>query len=97
MNEYIVKFVEKIDKDPELLDKLSATRDPDEAYALASSVQDGFTKEEFISAMKELAAQVNVTELTDEDLEKYAGGDVDPNVISATLFTTATLAALGAA
>ena len=97
MNENIVKFIEKLDKDQDLLAKIADIRDADEAYDLASSVQDGFTKEEFVSAMKELASQVNVTELTDEDLEKYAGGGIDPTTLGATLFTAATLAALGAA
>ena len=43
MNENIKKFLEKAAQDPELTAKMSAVRDPDEAYELASSLQDGFT------------------------------------------------------
>ena len=72
MNENIKKFLEKAAQAPELLAKMSVIQDPDEAYRLASSVQDGFTKEEFITAMKEFAA-VN-GDLTADDLKKFAGG-----------------------
>ncbi|MBQ9612632.1 MAG: Nif11-like leader peptide family RiPP precursor [Lachnospiraceae bacterium] len=76
MNENIKLFLEKLDKDPEAAAKMSAIRDPEEAYAFASSMQDGFTKEEFLSAMEELkTAMKNNEELTDEDLNKIAGGD----------------------
>ncbi len=51
MNENIKKFLEKAAQDPELTAKMSAAQNPDEAYKLASSVQDGFTREEFITAM----------------------------------------------
>ena len=72
MIENIKKFLEKAAQDPELTAKLSAVQNPDEAYELASSVQDGFTKEEFIAAMKELAA-VN-DDLSNADLKKFSGG-----------------------
>ena len=78
MNESIKKFLEKLAQDPELIAKLSAIQDPDEAYKLASSVQDGFTREEFITAMKEIAAADG--DLTDADLKKFAGG-VDTTVM----------------
>ena len=74
MNESIKKFLEKLAQDPELIAKLSAIQDPDEAYRLASSVQDGFTREEFIAAMKELNTANG--ELTADDLKKFSGGDV---------------------
>ena len=75
MNENIQKFLEKLGQDPELLKKMSAIRDPEEAYKLASSVQDGFTKEEFLTAMK--ALEVANGDLNDDDLKKYAGGVTD--------------------
>ena len=74
------KFLEKLAQDPELVVKMSAMQDPDEAYKLASSVQDGFTKEEFITAMRELAAANG--DLTDADLKKYAGGSDVTEVVS---------------
>lgn len=47
MNENIRLFFEKYADDKELQNKLAAIQDPDEAFALVQSVQDGFTKEEF--------------------------------------------------
>ncbi|MBQ9612641.1 MAG: hypothetical protein IJV14_08655 [Lachnospiraceae bacterium] len=76
MNENIRMFIEKLSNDQEAAAKMSAIRDPEEAYQLASSIQDGFTKEEFISAMEELRESVQHSEeLLDEDLVKVAGGD----------------------
>ena len=40
MIENIKKFLEKAAQDPELTAKLSAVQNPDEAYELASSVQE---------------------------------------------------------
>ena len=73
INEKIADVLRKITEDETLAAKMSAIQDPDEAYKLASSLQDGFTKEEFITAMKELAAANG--DLTDDDLKKFAGGD----------------------
>ena len=72
MNESMKKFLEKVAQDPELLAKMSAVQNPDEAYRLASALQDGFTKEEFITTMKDLAAASG--DLTNDDLKKFAGG-----------------------
>lgn len=73
MNENIRLFLEKISKDEESLAKMQSITDPDEAYAFAASIQDGFTKEEFIDTMNKLHAAQN-GEISDEDLEKLAGG-----------------------
>lgn len=101
MNENIRKFLEKVEADPDLQAKLSQIRDPDEAYNVASSVQDGFTKEEFIEEMARLkeAAEEN---LTDEDLAKSAGGidgtDVVTSIaISIVVSTDVTVVSAGAA
>ena len=83
MNENIKKFLEKAAQDPELTAKMSAVRDPDEAYELASSLQDGFTKEEFFTAMKELAAADG--DLGDADLKKFSGGGESDSI---TLFNS---------
>ena len=84
MNENIRKFLEKLAQTPEIAAKLSAIKDPDEAYALASSVQDGFTKEEFISSMEQLRDSAdNSAELSDEDIGKMAGGTIGEASISA--------------
>ena len=67
--------MEKLSNDPEAAAKMSAIRDPEEAYRLASSMQDGFTKEEFISAMEAIRKTSGAgAELSDEDLMKVAGG-----------------------
>ena len=69
MNEKIKLFLQKVEKDEALAAKFQGVTNPDEAYALAASVQDGFTKEEFISAME----QIN-SELSQDDLAAMAGG-----------------------
>jgi len=76
MNENIRLFLEKLSADEELQAKISQVRDPDEAYAIASSLQDGFTKEEFVEEMTRLKAAMEES-LTDEDLAKSAGGMSD--------------------
>ena len=78
MNENIQKFLEKLGQDPELIKKMSAIRDPEEAYRLASSLQDGFTKEEFMTAMNDLATSNG--DLTDDDLKKFSGGITDEDL-----------------
>jgi predicted ribosomally synthesized peptide with nif11-like leader len=76
VNENIVKFLEKVANDEELQAKMQKATNPDEAYAIASGVQDGFTKEEFVEAMKELNAQTD-QEVSDDDLEQVAGGKIN--------------------
>ena len=70
MNEKIALFLQKVEKDETLVAKLSAIKNPDEAYALAASVQGGFTKEEFVAAME----GIRNGDLSVADLEKLAGG-----------------------
>ena len=75
MNEQIKQFLQKVAGDEALAAKLQACKSPDEAYALASSVVEGFTKEEFVSVMEQFKASAgNGAELSDEDLSKMAGG-----------------------
>ena len=75
MNEKIAAALRKIAEDEELLAKLRACADPDEAYAIVSSVENGFTKEEFLSALEALRASAqNNTDVSNEELSKMAGG-----------------------
>ena len=75
MNEKIKEFLQKAAGDEALAAKLKACKSEDEAYALASGVVEGFTKEEFVSVMEQLmAATENGAELSDEDISKMAGG-----------------------
>jgi hypothetical protein len=73
MNENIKLLFEKLGKDEAALAKLKTITDPDEAYALISSIQGGFTKEEFIDAMKQVQASAD-SELSDADVAAAAGG-----------------------
>ena len=78
MNENIQKFLEQFLTDEALQAKFSAVKTPDEAYELAKSIQDGFTKEEFLEAVQQLAT-LDEADITDEDLAAAAGGEgVDP-------------------
>ena len=76
MNENIKKFLEKLEQSPDLQAQFSQIHDPEEAYKLAASVQDGFTKEEFISEMKKIY-EAEYEGLSEEDLDKVAGGLTD--------------------
>ena len=73
MNENIKKFLAKVEQSPELQAQFSKIRNIDEAYKLAATVQDGFTKEEFISEMKKLYENA-IQDLSEEDIAKIAGG-----------------------
>ena len=78
MNENIKKFLEQFLTDEALQAKFSALKTPDEAFELAKSIQDGFTKEEFLEAVQQLAA-LDEADITDEDLAAAAGGEgVEP-------------------
>lgn len=71
MNENIKILINKINEDPEIAAKFSDVKDPEEAYEIASSIQDGFTKEEFMAFVEKIKG-----ELSPEDLNKVAGGNV---------------------
>ena len=90
MNESMKKLLEKAAQDPELAAKLSACKTPEEAYAVASGVVEGFSKEEFISTMAQLKAAADMsTTLSEEDIRKMAGGDVDWDVVSQSIVGSA--------
>ena len=94
MNEKVIQFLKKVEQDEALAAKFQGITNPDEAYALAASVQDGFTKEEFISAME----QINSGELSDDDLAAMAGGSqlTDATPISISASGTVMVASAGA-
>ena len=81
MNENIQTFLKMVAEDPELQAQFSQIKDPDEAYALASSIQPGFTKEEFVETMTAIKESMS-EDLTDEDLAKSAGGDSEDVLVS---------------
>lgn len=84
MNESIKALLEKVSEDADLQAKFSQIKDLDEAYALASSVQSGFTKEELVSEMNKIKEAMEEN-LTDEDMARSAGGDPDTQMISVTV------------
>jgi predicted ribosomally synthesized peptide with nif11-like leader len=73
VNQNIVEFLKKVADDEELQAKMQKATNPDEAYAIASAVQDGFTKEEFVETMQAINAQTD-KELSEDDLAQVAGG-----------------------
>ena len=74
MNENITKFLEKFAADEALQAKFSALASPEEAYELAKTIQDGFTKEEFLEAARAITEQ-DEGDISDEDLAAAAGGE----------------------
>ena len=94
MNEKIALLLKKIEGDEALAARFQGVTNPDEAYAIAASVQDGFTKEEFIAAMD----AIRNDELSDADLKSLAGGDADDVVgsILTSISTVSTVSALAA-
>jgi len=91
MNEKIKLFLQKVEGDEALAAKMRDIKNPDEAYALAASVQDGFTKEEFVAAME----GIRNGDLSADDLGKLAGGVDVSDVSSAT--ASASVVTAGAA
>lgn len=75
MKPELKEFFEKLAADSQLQDKMAQCKSADEAYKLASEIQEGFTMEEFQNAMQQVQnASMNGTELSAEDLEGVAGG-----------------------
>lgn len=93
MNENIKAFLEKLSADQELQTKFSQIKDVDEAYALASSIQSGFTKDEFITEMTKIKEAME-EDLTDADLAKSSGGDADTVVATVTISVASVVSAV---
>ena len=98
MNENIKAFLEKVEASPELQAQFAQIRNPEEAYKLASSVQGGFTKEEFVSEMTKLY-EAQIADLSDEDIAKVAGGldTVEQTLIASSASASAVTISLAAA
>ena len=84
MNENIKVFLEKLAADQELQARFSQLKDPDQAYELASSIQSGCTREEFITERTKIKEAME-EDLTDDDLAKSSGGDTETVVASVTI------------
>ena len=95
MNEDIKVFLQKLADDEALQAQFKAIENPDKAYELAANVQGGFSKDEFVEAMKELKSQMS-RDLSDDDLEKAAGGNLLTTTTTTVTITTAATAATAA-
>ena len=73
MNENIKTLLTKITESEELQAKFAGLDTPEKAYELAKTLQDGFTKEEFLEAAKEIA-EAQTEDISDEELAAAAGG-----------------------
>ena len=97
MNENFKKFLDKVENDQELQAKFARLRDPEDAYKLASSLQEGFTREEFITEMKRLFEEA-AKDVSEEDIAKVAGGSIGEAAgLSAGIAGVAGIAATAAA
>ena len=74
MTKDLETLIEKLMMDKALAEQLGACKSEDEAYAFACTVQDGFTKEEFVEAMNAICQANNNGDISREDLANVAGG-----------------------
>ena len=75
MTDNMKALVKKVMESKELQAKFAAVKTLEEAYALAASIQQGLTREEFFNAAEQLENSAAAkAELTDDDMEKVAGG-----------------------
>ena len=80
MNENIQELLKKIADSEELQAQFGKLDNLDEAYELASKLQQGFTKEEFLDVIKVLNEAAD-DDISDEELAATAGGvDTDLKV-----------------
>ena len=82
MNENLLQFLETLRDDAKLQEKMALCSSADEAYKLASEIQNGFTQEEFVDAMKKINKVSTDSELTAEELEQVSGGSDIPSWVS---------------
>ena len=92
MNENLREMMRIMAEDETLQAKMKAAPGPDEAYSVACSIHGGYTKEEFVSFMRELQDTASEGELSDDDLAAVSGG-----VSSLVIITTIAVTAFGAA
>ena len=75
MNENLKMFLQKVAADEKMQAKMKSFTDMDEAYDYATSIQDGYSKEEFEAVMVEITkGSAENDEISDDDLENVAGG-----------------------
>jgi predicted ribosomally synthesized peptide with nif11-like leader len=94
MKEELKLFLQKAANDTALQEKLQGCKSPEEAYAIASSVQEGFTFEEFVEAGQKLNDMAESQDLTDEDLAKAAGGASTGEIVATAVGSAASVSTL---
>ena len=100
MNESLKEFLKKLSEDEELCAKLESAGDSDKAYEIAKTIQEGFTKEEFVDAMTRINNSISADgEINDDDLISVAGGlttDEETLLMDGTFLGSAIVAASSA-
>ena len=81
MNEKLTALFQKIAESEDLQAKFAEFGTLEEAYEFARTLQDGFTKEEFVEVCK-AAAEAATGDISDEELVAAAGGTDDPLSLS---------------
>ena len=72
MNDSLKEFLKKLSEDEELCAKLESAGDSDKAYEIAKTIQEGFTKEEFVDAMTRINNSISADgEINDDDLDLW--------------------------
>ncbi len=75
MNNNLIKLLSILKENEELSNKMKACTSPEEAYAFACTVADGYTKEEFVAFMEKIKNNnTSSPELTEDDLQQVSGG-----------------------
>lgn len=102
MNENLAIFLNKFLADRELQERFEKTSGEDECYEIALTVQDGYSKDEFVKAMIDLRDAVQ-EDISMDDLDKVAGGisnsshDKIVATVTASVGATASASAVSAA
>ena len=72
-----MELLKKVADNEELQAQFGKLESLDEAYELAGKIQQGFSKEEFLEAMK-IMNEAADEDVSDEELAAAAGGDYEP-------------------
>lgn len=102
MNENLAIFLNQFLADRELQERFEKASGEDECYEIALTVQDGYSKDEFVKAMSDLRDAIQ-DDISIDDLDKVAGGMSNSShdklvaTVTATVGATASASAVGTA
>ena len=74
MNENLNNLIKALAENDELQEKLKNAESLEQVYEVALTIESGYTFEEFKDAMISLKVAPEEEEISDDDLEKVAGG-----------------------